>query len=169
MTVLRAVFVFCVSLSLLACSTSPFMDDYLDTIVPQESYIYFKHPEYGLLGNQQAPLASEFIACNQRVMGGASVQLGENSIRDISVLERVNQDYHAFLLDLVVLTGKESREAFAALYRKTGVNAHDAELRSNAFAYTEGIELPLKRLTRQILKRNKCLAQSGWLYKRINF
>lgn len=168
MHISRIILLLLMSLSLLACSSSPFMDDYLSSIESRESYVFFEHSDFGIKSNQQVPLSQEFDRCTESVMGGISLGLGGQTVSNISVLERVNQDYHAFLLELVMSKGAGDNGAFSALYNNTiTTQSENGELKRHAFAYTEELEQPLKKLTRLILKRNQCLARSGWIYKRL--
>jgi hypothetical protein len=164
----RSGFFISISLSLLACSSTPYLDDYLKAVDVPDSYIYFEHSEHGLMSNEQAPLKAEFERCQQSVFSSGSYKLAEHDIRDWAVLDKVNHDYHAFLLESVMTAGGDENGAFKTLYQQT-VKTSDSELSNDAFAYTEGLELSLKDLTRLVLKRNRCLSSSGWFYKRIQY
>lgn len=169
MSLVKALVVSSLCIVIVACSSSPYLDDYLGAIDVPDAYVYFEHSEHGLMDNQQAPLVAEFTRCNKACIWYAGNIAGWAVVSDIQVLERINQDYHAFLLEVVMLDGGEDKQVFKKLYHKTGVSNRDVELRYHAFGYTSGLKRPLKALTYLVLGRNKCLAREGWLYKRAGF
>ena len=158
-----------VSFSIVGCSSNPYLDDYLDSLNVPAAYIYFEHPDYGLMDNQQVPLRAEFLRCNQLAFVPIPLRIGSYDISDVAFLERINRDYHAYLLESIMLTGSGEKKALRGLYVQTSGGGAEAELRRSAFGYTEGLEPPLKRLTRYVLKRNRCLAVLGWVNKRQGF
>lgn len=156
-------------LLLQGCSATPYLDDYIASLEVPDAYIYFEHELHGLKSNVEDPLLVAFEACNQEVFQGNSVVIRDHELSGFAELEKLNHDYHAFLLENVMMAASNAQEAFKEIYSRSSKHAEDVALSRDAFSYTEGLELPLKGLTRLVLKRNRCLSEKGWLYKRAGF
>ena len=149
-----------------ACSLNPYVDDYIDVIEFANYQSFYKHELHGTLGVHESPLDKLYERCTVNVFSNQSFYIDTIELTDPQMVERVYHDYHAYLMESVMMWGAKNEKAIKGLVEHIYTDNDYKTLRREAFESSELIEQQLRDITYAIKKRDKCLIELGWLYKK---
>lgn len=149
-----------------ACSYNPYVQDYIDVLDNIDYQSFYQHETLGQRSIHQEPLQRVYKHCSSEAFSERTYYLDSVELDNYVVIERVYHDYHAFLMESVMMWGAKNEKTVKNLLEHLYPDNDFKTIRREAFESSEMIEPQLREITYAIKKRDKCLAGQGWLYKK---
>ncbi len=156
--------VFLAILILASCTVYAPVHDYVEVVEQSKLNSFYRHAEYGRMSVDAEPLQTHYNTCTKQSFEGKRLLLGDVELDFPNQVETVYRDYHAYLMESVLMWGAKDEKLFKKLIDEVYADDEYKSIRRAAFESSVEISEQLKAITRVVRQREKCLENLGWRY-----